>query len=309
MSVAFLFPGQGSQQPGMLHNLPDHPAVSATLGEASTVLGDDVRTLDTEAALASTATVQVALLVAGVAVARALRAEGATPDLVAGLSVGAFTAAVTAGSLEFRDALSLVRLRGELMANTYPYGYGMAAIVGCDERQVIALVEQVSTPDAPVYVANLNAPRQIVIAGADHGIDAVLDRARAAGARKAERLRVGVPSHCRLLANVADQLDRAMATVPLLPSRFPYVSNRRARALRDTEGIRADLASNVAHPVRWHDATTVLFELGARLFVELPPGGVLSDLAAAAFPNARTVATAELGLASVVSLIRRAQCN
>jgi malonate decarboxylase epsilon subunit len=309
MSVAFLFPGQGSQQPGMLHHLPDHPAVADTLDEASTALGQDVRALDTEAARASTAAVQLALLVAGVAVARALQAEGAAPDMVAGLSVGTFAAAVTAGTLDFRAALPLVRLRGERMAGAYPTGYGMAVVVGFDERQVAALVGQVSTPAAPVFLANLNAPRQIVIAGADPGLEAVLTRARAAGARKAERLRVGVPSHCPLLEPVADELTRALAPVPLLPPRVPYVSNRRARALRQPEPIREDLATNVAHPVRWYDATTVLFERGARLFVELPPGRVLTDLAGAAFPEARAIAVADLGLRSAVSLIRRQHGN
>jgi malonate decarboxylase epsilon subunit len=305
VSVAFLFPGQDSQRPGMLHGLPDHPAIRATLEEASAALGREVRDLDTDASLASTVGVQVALLVAGVAVARALEAEGATPDFVAGLSVGAFAAAVTAGCLDFRAALPLVRLRAELMESAYPHGYGLAAVVGLDERQVAALVQQVSTAQAPVYLANVNAPRQIVIAGADPGLERVLDRARALGVQKAKRLRVSVPSHCPLLQAVADQLTSALAPVRLLPPRVPYAGNRNGRALRDPELIREDLAGNVAHPVRWHDATTVLFERGAQLFVEMPPGRVLTDLASSAFPEARAVAVADVGLAWAVSLIRR----
>jgi malonate decarboxylase epsilon subunit len=305
MSVAFLFPGQGSQQAGMLHTLPAHPVIAATLDEASTLLGEDLRALDTEAALASSMTVQVTLLIAGVAVTRALGAEGATPDIVAGLSVGAFAAAVGAGALDFRTALHIVRLRGDWMTAAYPRGYGMGALVGLDERQVTQLVEQVSTPASPVFLANINAPRQIVVAGADAAVDAVLDHARAAGAQKAERLHVSVPSHCPLLSPVADRLIRVLAEIPLSPPRVPYVSNRRARALYDPEAIREDLATNVAHPVRWYDANMLMFERGARLFVELPPGRVLTDLAAAEFPAVRMVACADSRLDSIVALIQR----
>ncbi len=304
MCVAFLFPGQNSQRPGMLGALPDHLAVAATLDEAGAILGRDVRAFDTQAALADGATVQLALLVAGVAGARALEAEGAGPDLAAGLSVGAFAAAVAAGSLDFRDAVPLVRLRGERMAGACPAGHGMAAILGLEERQVAALVAQVHSPRTPVHVAGLNAPRQIVIAGSDEALDAVLQSARAAGARKAERLRVGVPSHCPLLASVAGELTAALKTVRLNPPRILYAGNGKGRLLRDPEAIREDLAGNVAQPVRWHDATTALFERGARLFVEMPPGRVLTDLAAAAFPEARAVAVADVGLSAAAGLVR-----
>jgi malonate decarboxylase epsilon subunit len=307
MSVAFLFPGQGSQRPAMLHALPDHAAVASTLDEASVVLGLDVRRLDSETALNSTVAVQLALLIAGVAAARTLQAEGAVPDLVAGHSVGAFAAAVTAGALEFRTALPLVRLRGELMEQAYPQGYGMGVIVGLDIRRVADLVAQVNSPAKPVFLANLNAPRQQTIAGSDAGINAVLSLAYASGARKAERLHVSVPSHCPLLAPVAEQLSYALAQVPLHRPRVPYIGNRRARALRDAEGIREDLATSVTHPVRWHDATTMLYERGARLFIELPPGHVLTNLASAAFPDARALAVDDNRLDSIAILVQREQ--
>ena len=138
MRVALLFPGQGAQEPGMLARLPASPAAQATLAEASEALGRDVRALDTAEALAGTAATQLALLIAGVAAARALAAEGVGPDVVAGHSVGAFAAAVTADVLALGDAVRAVALRGALMAAAYPQGYGMAAVIGLPERRLVA---------------------------------------------------------------------------------------------------------------------------------------------------------------------------
>jgi malonate decarboxylase epsilon subunit len=305
MSVAFLFPGQGSQQPGMLHDLPECAATAATLKEASIALARDVLELDSEVALRSTAAAQLALLIAGVAFGRALRAQGAIPNMVGGLSVGSFAAAVIADSLDLSLALPLVRLRGELMEKMYPRGYGMAVIMGLDEKQLSDLVAEVALPDSPVFLANLNAPRQIVVSGAHAGLERLMEKARLAGAARAQRLNVSVPSHCRLLAPVADELDRATTGLLFRPPKYVYVGNRGGRPLRDSASVRRELVSNVAHAVRWHDATTLMFELGARLFVELPPGRVLVNLAAASFPEARAIACAWRRIDSITQLVRR----
>jgi malonate decarboxylase epsilon subunit len=279
MSIAFLFPGQGSQFPGMLHQLLDHPEVDRTLAEVSSVLHTDVRGLDSEEALESTASVQIALLIAGVATARALFQKVAEPAVVCGLSVGEFAAAVVADALSLKDALELVELRSEQMTKLYPAGYGLSAIVGLSESQVLKIVQAVTSDREPVFVANINAPRQIVIAGSDAGMDRVLDLARSQGARKAERLHVSVPSHCPLLQPVADCLQRRFSSVQLRKPKAIYVGNVNARAMRTGELVANDLANNIAHGVRWHDATTVAKELGCDLFLEMPPGHVLSDLA------------------------------
>ncbi|MGO0059521.1 malonate decarboxylase subunit epsilon [Brevibacillus fluminis] len=309
MNTAFLFPGQGSQRPNMLHDLPEHSDASRTLQEASEVLGEDILTYDTAEKLQSTRFVQLSLLVAGVAVSRALQAEGAIPDMVAGHSVGAFGAAVAAGSLAFQDAIALVKLRGELMEQAYPNGYGMGVILGLSERRVHEQIERCSTADSPVYVANLNAPDQITVSGVLAGLDSVLAHARVAGARKAQLLHVSVPSHCVLMEGVARQLEAALERIPLHTPRIPYAGNRTARLLRTAEAIREDLAASVAAAVRWHDATSLLYELGARLFVEMPPGHVLTDLAAYAFPDARCVAIAERGVKAAVLFTRRMSEN
>ena len=289
MSVAFVFPGQGSQSPGMLHNLIDHPAVVHTLDEISEVLHSDVRSLDSEQGLRSDVSVQLSLLAAGVATARALMEQDVRPAAASGLSVGAFAAAVTAGVLSLQDAVELVKLRAVQMIRLYPDSYGLSAIAGLNESQVTKIVQAVTSVQNPVFVGNINAPRQIVIAGSNVAMDQVLDEARRQGASKAVRLHVSVPSHCPLLRPVADLLEREMSAMNLRNPQLIYVGNVTARAMRTKELVARDLVNNIAYGVRWHDATTVLKELGCGLFFEMPPGHVLSDLANENLPGVHAV--------------------
>src|SRR5258707_2252234 len=293
MNVAFLFPGQGSQVPGMLHTLPDHPTISRTLDEVSEALGEDVVELDSPIALRSTVSVQLALLASGVAVARALVAEGVEPEAVAGMSAGAFAAAVAAGVLKLADGVRLMKQRAEMMVEFSPKGYGLAAIVGLTEKRVSTLVEEAYTEQNPVYVGNINAPGQIVIAGSNEGMSKVLEAARKSGARKAVRLDVSEVSHCPLMEPVADTLTKSLQALHLHEPKLIYVGNVTGRALRTEEAISEDLATNIAHGVRWYDATTVLTELGCRLFLEMPPGHVLTELGREAFSGVRTLAVGE----------------
>ena len=305
MSIAFLFPGQGSQVPGMLHALPDHSAVTRTLDEVSEYLNSDIRELDSEEALRSSVSVQLALLACGVSMARALTEEGVDPEAVAGLSVGAFAAAVLCGVISLSDAVSLVRQRAEMMVQLYPTGYGLAAIIGLNEKQVSRLVEEAYTERAPVYVGNINAPRQIVIAGSDEGIRKVLEAARKNGARKAEALHVSVPSHCPLLEPVAVALRESLEKMHLQSPNYVYVGNVNARTLRTPDAIAEDLASNVAHGVRWYDSVTVLEELGCHLFLEMAPGHVLTQLAKEAVPSVQALALGETSLEHALRIIAR----
>jgi len=309
MSVAFLFPGQGSQTPGMLHHLLDHPLVAWTLDEISEALHSDARNFDNDQCLKSDVSVQIALLAAGVATARALMEQGVQPVVVAGLSVGAFAAAVVAGVLMLRDAVELVRLRAEQMIKLYPTGFGLSAIIGLSESQVTAIVQHVSSDQAPVFVGNINAPRQIVIAGADAAMDRVLEDARRQGASKAVRLHVSVPSHCPLLQPVADLLAQRISSLNLSAPQITYVANVNARAMRTKEAIASDLANNIAHRVRWYDATVVLQELGCNLFLEMPPGHVLSDLANANLPGINAVPVETDLLPRVLRLARQEEAR
>jgi malonate decarboxylase epsilon subunit len=158
---------------------------------------------------------------------------------------------------------------------------------------VSTLVEEAFTAQNPVHVGNINATRQIVIAGSDEGMNKVLEAARKSGAHKALRRDVSEPSHCPLLEPVAASLAKSLQAMRLQEPKLIYVGNVTGRALRSAEAISEDLASNIAHGVRWFGATTVLEELGCRLFLEMPPGHVLSDLGREAFPDMTTPAVGE----------------
>jgi malonate decarboxylase epsilon subunit len=303
--IAFLFPGQGAQFAGFLHSLggaAPHVRIGETIEEASDVLHLSVLDLDHADALRSTVSVQIGLLVAGVATARALRAEGIVPDAVAGLSVGAYGAAVACEAIAFDDALRLVKLRAELMESAYPRGFGMLAVSGLNERQLSAVIENAGTRDA--YIANLNAPRQIVVAGSDIDLHRIHEASLEAGARKADRLAVSVPSHCVLLDVAARTLTAAASKIVFHVPSAPYISNRGARPLREGDAIRNDLATNLRYPVRWHDSTIVLNELGVGVFVEMPPGNTLTQLAGDALPDVAGVAIEQMSSASAVALVR-----
>lgn len=304
MSVLFMFPGQGSQRAGMLHSLPQDPAVTQTLNDAGDALEADPLELDTEQALHSTVAAQLCLAIAGVAVARALIRQDAAPDMVAGLSIGAWPAAVVAGVMDFGDALRLVRLRGQLMQDAYPHGYGMAAIVGLDELQVSALVAQVHTATSPAYIANLNAERQIVVAGSDAALDRVMSLAQEQGASSATRLRMAVPSHCPLLQAQAQELALAAEKITSHAPRFTYISSSRARALLRADLIVRDLAWNMAQPVLWRDTLRHAFERGARLAVEIPGGGILTRLAHDVFARGALAQDAALDAGAGLDAVR-----
>lgn len=303
MPTLLTFPGQGAQRPGMLHALPDAPAVARTLAEASDALGADILAHDDAAHLASTVSVQLCLLVAGVASTRALLADGPPAHAVAGLSIGAYAAAVTAGVLPFADAVRLVALRGQLMETAYPGGYGMTAILELDERALAASVAQVHAPDMPVYIANYNAEGQLVIAGSDAAMDRVATLALNAGARTAQRVAIAVPSHCPLLDEPARALRRAFDGVALARPSLRYFSASAARELRDPSRIAEDLARNMALPVRWHETMLLARACDMRLAVEMPPGNVLTRLCQPTFPQA--VALAEIRADSVRVLMGR----
>jgi len=286
MATLLTFPGQGAQRAGMLHALPDHHIVTRTLEEASDALGQDILQLDDAKRLGSTVAVQLCLLVAGVASARHLLGDGTHADGVAGLSIGAYAAAVVAGALSFGDAVRLVTLRGKLMEEAFPTGYGMMAILGLEHGPLEAIVDAVRAPDAPVYLANYNAETQLVIAGSEDAMACVARRALAAGARSAQRVAIAVPSHCPLLNDAAASLAEAFSTVTLHRPSLRYFSASAARQLRDPARIANDLAHNMARPVRWRETMLLARACEMRLAVEMPPGSVLTRLCQPLFPQA-----------------------
>jgi malonate decarboxylase epsilon subunit len=305
MSILFTFPGQGAQSPGMLHRLPEHDAVRQTLREAGEVLGRDVLMLDSAEALQSTVAVQLCLLIAGVASARVLSQEAGPPDIVAGLSIGAFAAAVTADALAFNDALRLVELRGRLMEQAYPSGYGMLVVIGLEQPSLEAVLAQAHAEGHTAYLANINAEQQLVVAGNDTALLRVAELAKAAGAGKCCRLAMSVPSHCPLLDGAAAQLQAAFSGVALHTPPILYLSASAARPLREPAKLADDLAGNIARTVRWHDTTRLAYERGARLAVEMLPGTVLTGLARRVFLDGTAVALADCRLDSLSTLMQR----
>ena len=304
MKTAFLFPGQGSQQPHMLHQLPDDSNARETLIQATEALRMDPLLLDSEDALRSTTATQLALLICGVAHARALIGGGIQPEAVAGLSVGAYGAAVAAEVVGLGDALRLVRLRGEAMEARYTSGYGLAAVVGLDEKIVQQIVAAIHSDEMPIFVANINGPRQIVVAGSNEALDRLIAEAQSTGARKAEHLKIATLSHCPLLQPVADKVREGIKGIAHSEPSFPYVSNVSGHVLRSAKAILEDLADNIAHGVRWFDATSVLEELGCDLFIEMPPGHVLTDLAMNSQPDVRSLAVSQYPMSKLVQLAK-----
>ncbi|WP_368299591.1 malonate decarboxylase subunit epsilon [Kluyvera sichuanensis] len=295
MKILFTFPGQGTQHEGMLQNLP-----GTALAQARDVLGAEVDTLDSSEALKHTRAVQLSLLIAGVAWARELERRGVAPDIVSGLSIGAYPAAVVAGALDFADALTLVALRGDLMEQAYPHGYGLTAIMGLTLAQVESLVAGSGT-----YIANLNAETQIVIAGPDDAMADVAKRAMAKGASKAPRLAVSVPSHCELLARPAQKLVEAFSHLTLSRPRYAYLSGSTGRVLWQPERIADDLAMNMARTVRWQEAVISANEREARLAIEMPPGGILTCLTRQAAWEGESISLERSGVDVAVHLAKR----
>ena len=296
MSSLLVFPGQGAQQPGMLHRLPRETVI-----EASEVLAEDAFLLDSAEALKSTRAVQLCLLIAGVAASRQLLM---TADYVAGLSIGAYPAAVVAGALSFSDALHLVSLRGELMRQAYPQGFGMTAIIGLDLATVESLLAKVHSDATPVYLANINADTQVVIAGSDGAMKVVAELAKSHGAGLAKRLAVSVPSHCPLLETSAKTLAEAFARVQLKTPTLGYLSGSRARPVIDTEALRDDLAFNMCRVVDWRGTVQSAYERGVRLQIELPPGAVLTGLARRVFEQGTVIAFDGARLDTLQALLR-----
>ncbi|WP_153733131.1 malonate decarboxylase subunit epsilon [Sporosarcina obsidiansis] len=305
MRLAYLFPGQGSQRPGLLHELPKCEAVEEILEEASDLLNESVYNFHSEEMLGSTKAVQIALLTSGVAAYKAFEIDGNKPDFVAGHSVGAFGAAVAAGVLEFKDALKLVELRGGLMEQAYPEGYGMGVVLGLEAHRLQSIITKFMDEKQPVFMSNQNAPDQLTISGTLQGVQNILDEVQKHGARCTSMLKVSTPSHCPLLSSVSNELTEALHKISLSKPVVPFVGNRRARLLFHPDDIRQDLADSVSTAVQWHDASTVLYENGVRLFIEMPPGNVLTRLANRAFPDAKVLSVTENGFDDCLYILEK----
>jgi len=281
---AFVFPGQGSQSVGMLNAWGDHAAVRATLAEASEALGEDMAGIIQQGpkeTLDLTTNTQPYMLTAGVACLRAWLAEtGVQPSVVAGHSLGEYTALVAAGSLTLAQALPLVRFRAQAMQQAVPVGQGgMAAILGLDAQTVIeGCAEAAQLVGEPVEAANFNDPKQTVIAGTKAAVERACEVLKAKGAKRALSLPVSAPFHSSLMRPAAEELKARLADADIKAPQIPLINNIDVAVQTDPQAIRDALYRQSFGAVRWVETIQSMRARGVSLIVECGPGKVLAGM-------------------------------
>ena len=279
---AFVFPGQGSQSRGMMNGYADYAAVRDTFLEASDVLKQDLWQLAAEgsdADLNSTVNTQPLMLAAGVAVYRVWQSQnGKVPAIMAGHSLGEYTALVAAGALRFSDALPLVRYRAQCMQQAVPEGVGgIAAILGLDDDTVRAVCAEGAQGEV-LEAVNYNSPAQVVIAGNRAAVERGMELAKAKGAKRAIMLPMSVPSHCRLLEDAAQQLREYLGNVVVQAPSIPVLHNADVKNYADAASIKDALVRQLYSPVRWVETVLEFGKQGVTHNVECAPGKVLAGL-------------------------------
>ncbi len=280
--VALIFPGQGSQYAGMGRELAERfPAAAAVYQQADQALGFSLTELcfgGPEEDLKLTENTQPAILTTATAVYSVLEERGVRPDFVAGHSLGEYSGLVAAGSISFPEAVTLVRRRGQYMQEAVPVGEGaMAAILGLDAAAVDDVCLRAGDGRV-VAAANINSPRQIVIAGHRDAVDRALKLAKESGARRAILLPVSAPFHCSLMRPAETRLAEDLDSIGFGDLKFPLITNAEARPVREGEEARRALKLQVSRPVRWHATIRLLLDEGVDTFVEVGPGKVLTGL-------------------------------
>lgn len=285
MSFSFIFPGQGSQAIGMMSELAQaHPLVKDLFVEASDVLNVDLWKMSQEGpleALSQTENTQPALLTAGYASWQVWKSLGGSkPTIMAGHSLGEYTALVAAGALSFTDAVSLVRDRGRYMQEAVPNGEGgMAAIIGLEDEQVRSVCEQIANDSGEVVQAvNFNAPGQVVIAGSSKGIELAAPAMKEAGAKRALPLPVSIPAHSSLMSPASARLADRLSNIDVSMGEVPVLHNCNVSIASSANDIKANLVTQLDSPVRWVESISKIHSDGVNQFIESGPGRVLGGM-------------------------------
>jgi [acyl-carrier-protein] S-malonyltransferase len=294
MSLAIVFPGQGSQSVGMMAGFADVPVVEKTFLEANQVLGVDLWAMVREGpaeALNQTVNTQPVMLVAGVACWRAWTGRGnPLPQWFAGHSLGEYSALVASGALRFEDALPLVRFRAQAMQEAVPEGTGgIAAILGLDDAMLPAVLAEAAQGEV-LEPANLNSPGQVVIAGHRAAVERGMALARQKGAKRAVMLPMSAPSHCSLMKPAAERLRERLDKIEIRKPQVPVIQNRFVQAFDDPAKIRAALVEQLYNPVRWIETVQFLGSKGVTRVVECGPGKVLAGLGKRIVPDIEYIA-------------------
>ena len=276
---AFLFAGQGAQKLGMASDLyATYPVVKETFDTASRILGYDLRELidSNEEKLNQTRYTQPAILTTSVAIYRLLAENGIAPDIVAGLSLGEYSALVAAGALSFEDAVALVAKRGEFMETAAPAGTGkMVAVMNTDPNLIEEICQEASEKGV-VTPANYNTPAQIVIGGEVGAVDYAVELLKEAGAKRAVMLPVSAPFHSRLMEPAALRLKEELDKIQVSDAQIPVVANVTGKILTNANDIKESLVTQAANPVLWEDCVAEMVNFGVTRFVEVGPGKVLT---------------------------------